>query len=114
QVTSTPSYHLTLEVGPLQPMYTPAQVSASHPRVGEVMFSGQMVMPPGMESMAGMNVPGWHHLEVHFYDRSSGEAVRGLTPVITVQDDGTGRSQTVPIVTMRGLTDGPRDYHYGN
>lgn len=118
ELTATGSYNLSLEVGPLQPMYTPAQVSAQHPRAGEVMFSGQMTMPPGMEhmeSMAGMTAPpGWRHLEVHVFDRRSGDAVQGLNPVITVTTVATGQSQTVPVVTMQGLTEGPRDFHYGN
>jgi hypothetical protein len=117
EVGSTSTYNVTLEIGTLQPMYTPAQVSAQHPKAGEVMFSGQMQMPPGMAdmaSMAGMSAPGWHHLEVHFFDKRSGEAVKDLNPVITVTDVVTGRSQSVPIVTMQGLTDGPKDFHYGN
>jgi hypothetical protein len=117
QVGSTGSFNLTLEVGPLQPMYTPAQVSSQHPRSGEVMFTGQMAMPPGMasmRSMAGMSAPGWYHLEVHFFDRTSGYPVRGLDPVITVVNVATGQAQTVSIVTMQGLNEGSRDFHYGN
>ena len=117
KVGSTSSYNLTLEVGPLQPMYTPAEVSAQHPKAGEVMFSGQMVMPPGMSnmaSMAGMSAPGWYHLEVHFYDKTSGYPVKGLDPVITVTNASTGQAQTVAIVTMQGITEGSRDFHYGN
>ncbi len=117
RVGSTSSYNLSLEVGPLQPMYTPAQVASQHPKAGEVMFSGQMAMPPGManmESMAGMSAPGWHHLEVHFYDKTSGYPVKDLSPVITVTNTGSGQAQTVPIVTMQGINEGARDFHYGN
>ncbi len=117
KVGSTSSYNLTLEVGPLQPMYTPAEVSAQHPKAGEVMFSGQMVMPPGMAnmaSMAGMSAPGWYHLEAHFFDKTSGYPVRGLDPVITVTNTGSGQAQTLPIVTMQGINEGSRDFHYGN
>jgi hypothetical protein len=114
---STSSWNLSLEVGPLQPMYTPAQLSSQHPKAGEVMFSGQMVMPPGMAnmvSMAGMSAPGWYHLEVHFYDKTSGLPVKGLDPVISVTNASTGKAQTVPIVTMQGINEGARDFHYGN
>jgi hypothetical protein len=117
KVGSTSSYNLTLEVGSLQPMYTPAQVSAQHPKAGEVMFTGQMAMPPGMEnmeSMAGMSAPGWYHLEVHFFDKTSGYPVKGLEPVITVTDTASGQARTVPIVTMQGINEGARDFHYGN
>ena len=117
RVGSTSTYNLSLDVGPLQPMYTETQLTSQHPKAGEVMFSGQMVMPPGMAdmaSMAGMSAPGWHHLEVHFYDKTSGYPVRGLDPVITVTNAGTGQAQTVPIVTMQGINEGSRDFHYGN
>jgi hypothetical protein len=117
-IATTKSYNLSLEVGPLQPMYTPAQVSSQHPKAGEVMFSGDMLMPPGMAGMAdmtGMNAPpDWRHLEVHVFDRGSGDVVRNLNPTITVTSSATGQSQTVPITTMQGLADGPHDFHYGN
>jgi hypothetical protein len=118
KIATTRSYNLSLEVGPLQPMYTPAQVSARHPKAGEVMFSGDMQMPPGMAGMAdmaGMNAPpDWRHLEVHVFDRTSGDVVRNLNPTITVTSPATGQSQNVPITTMQGLADGPHDFHYGN
>ncbi len=121
QFAATSSFKLSLEIGPLQPMYTPAQVSTQHPRQGEVMFSGQMVMPPGMAGMESMegtatmpNPAGWHHLEVHVFDRQTGQVLRNLDPSITITNAGTGQSQVVPITTMQGLLDGPGDYHYGN
>jgi hypothetical protein len=117
KVGSTSSYNLSLEVGPLQPMYTPQQQATQHPKAGEVMFTGQMVMPPGMagmQSMAGMSAPDWYHLEVHYYDKTSGYPVKGLDPVVTVANTATGQTQTVPIVTMQGLNEGVRDFHYGN
>jgi hypothetical protein len=117
KVGSTSSWNLSLEVGPLQPMYTPAQLAAQHPKAGEVMFTGQMVMPPGMAnmvSMAGMSAPGWYHIEVHFYDKTTGFPVKGLDPVITVTNAGTGQARSLPIVTMQGINEGARDFHYGN
>jgi len=117
KVGSTGSFNLSLEVGPLQPMYTPQQQATQHPKAGEVMFTGQMVMPPGMadmQSMAGMSAPNWYHMEVHYYDRTSGYPVKGLSPVVTVTNAATGQAQTLPIVTMQGLNEGVRDFHYGN
>jgi hypothetical protein len=114
---TTSSWNLSLEVGPLQPMYTPQQEATQHPKQGEVMFTGQMVMPPGMasmQSMAGMSAPNWYHMEVHYYDKSTGFPVKGLDPLVTVTSDATGQSQTLPIVTMQGLNEGARDFHYGN
>jgi len=117
KVASTSSFNLSLEVGPLQPMYTPQQQAAQHPKAGEVMFSGHMVMPPGMagmENMAGMSAPNWYHMEVHYYDKTTGYPVKGLEPVVTVASAATGQAQTLPIVTMQGLNEGVRDFHYGN
>jgi hypothetical protein len=117
EVGTTTSWNLSLEVGPLQPMYTPQQQATQHPRQGEVMFTGQMVMPPGManmQSMAGMSAPNWYHMEVHYYDKTTGYPVKGLDPVVTVTSAATGQAQTLPIVTMQGLNEGVRDFHYGN
>lgn len=122
KVASTSTYNLVAEVGPIQAMYTPAQVTAQHPRSGEEMFSGQMVMPPGMDAshldmgnMAGMNIPPeWHHLEVHIFDRKTGNVVKTISPVITVTNNSTGNVQHVPDVAMQGIVEGPGDYHYGN
>lgn len=108
RIATTTSYNLGLQVGPLQPMYTPEEVAKQHPKVGEVMFSGQMSMP------AAGAPPDWRHLEVHVIDRRNGDPVQGLDPVITVTSRATGRTQNVPITTMQGLTDGPKDFHYGN
>ena len=119
---STPSYNLVAEIGSIQAMYTPAQVAAQHPKSGEEMFSGTMVMPPGMGpsqmdtgNMPGMNIPPeWHHLEVHIFDRKTGDVVKTISPVITVTDESTGKVQQVPDVAMQGIVEGPGDYHYGN
>lgn len=119
---STASYNLVAEIGPIQAMFTPAQVAAQHPKTGEEMFSGTMVMPPGMDpsqmemgNMPGMNIPPeWHHLEVHIFDRKTGDVVKTISPVITVTNNLTGKMQQVPDVAMQGIVEGPGDYHYGN
>jgi hypothetical protein len=117
---NTSSYNLVAEVGPIQAMYTPSQVASQHPKSGEVMFSGQMVMPPGMDpshmdmtNMAGLP-PDWHHIEVHIFDKRSGDVVKTLAPTITVTNLATGVTQQVPNVTMQGVVEGPGDFHYGN
>jgi len=118
RTASTDVYNLSLEVGPIQPMYTPQQFSSLHPKKGEIMFTGTMVMPPGMETMTNMDAasfpPGWKHLEIHVYDNKTGDPVRDLNPQITVVNTASGQSQQVPIVTMQGIPDGPKDFHYGN
>jgi hypothetical protein len=107
---STSSYNLVTEIGGLQAMYTPAQAASQHPKSGEEMFGGTMVMPSDTTNPS----PDWHHLEVHIFDKRTGDTVRATTPVISVTNQSTGQSQPVPIVVMQGIVEGPADYHYGN
>jgi len=114
QVGSTPTYNLSLEVGGLQPMYTPAQVAKTHPKSGEIMFTGQMQMPAGSSDSSGTAFPpGWRHLEVHVFDKK-GDVVKTVDPQITITNTASGQAQSVPIVTMQGIADGIHDFHYGN
>lgn len=118
QSASTRSYKFLLAVSPPQSMYTPQQVAEQHPTNGEVMFSGTMTMPSGMSGMSGMTgdayPAGWYHVEVHIYDRQTGQVASNASPVISIRDDGTGRTVDLPIVTMQGIVAGPSDFHYGN
>ena len=107
---STSAYNLVTEIGGLQAMYTPAQASSQHPRSGELMFSGSMTMPSDTTNVS----PDWHHLEVHIFDKKTGNVVKTVTPVITVTNTSTGQAQPVPLVVMQGIVEGPGDYHYGN
>ena len=107
---STNTYNLVAEIGGLQAMYTPAQAASQHPKTGEEMFGGQMSMPPDMANPS----PDWHHLEVHVFDKRTGDVVKTSTPVITITSRATGQTQQVPIVVMQGIVEGPNDYHYGN
>lgn len=110
KLATTASYNLVAEVGALQAMYTPSQASSQHPKTGEVMFGGTMTMPSDTTSIS----PDWHHLEVHIFDRKTGNVVKTVTPVLTVTNDATENKQQVPIVVMQGIVEGPSDYHYGN
>jgi hypothetical protein len=122
QVGSTTSYNLSVVIGSIQAMFTPAQVASQHPKTGEVMFSGQMTMPPGMDpstvdmgNMPSMNIPPeWRHLEAHIYDKKTGDVVKTLTPVITLTNKFTGMTRPISMVTMQGVIEGPGDFHYGN
>jgi hypothetical protein len=109
KIGSTNTFNLVAEIGPLQPMYTPSQVGTQHPKSGEVMFSGEMVMPPGNQSS-----PSWKHIEVHIFDKKTGDVVKTLSPMITVTDNATGKSQQIPNVAMQGVVEGAGDFHYGN
>jgi hypothetical protein len=107
---STTTYNLVTEIGGLQAMYTPAQAASQHPKTGEEMFGGTMVMPADTTNPS----PDWHHLEVHIFNKRTGDTVKATTPVIGVTNQGTGQTQPVPIVVMQGIVEGPSDYHYGN
>ncbi len=107
---STTTYNLVAEIGGLQAMYTPAQVSRQLPKTGEVMFGGSMTMPPDATNVS----PDWHHLEVHVFDKQTGNVIKTANPVLTVKNDATGQTIQVPIVVMQGIVEGPNDIHYGN
>jgi len=106
---------LTLTIGPLERMYTPAQVRRLHPREGEVMLRGTMAMG-GM----GMPTPN-RHLELHVLDRRTGRVVADATVSITYQRVGAMGTMTmgntptrVPVAVMEGVGAGLADLHYGN
>ncbi len=110
KLASTTTYNLVAEIGGLQAMYTPAQVSSQHPKTGEVMFGGTMTMPPETTNIS----PDWHHLEVHVFDKKTGNVVKTANPVLTAKNDATGQTIQIPIVVMQGIVEGPNDIHYGN
>ena len=110
RLASTSTYNLVAEIGGLQAMYTPSQASSQHPKSGEVMFGGTMVMPSDTTKPS----PDWHHLEVHVFDKKTGNVVKTENPVLSVKNDATGQILQVPIVVMQGIVEGPGDYHYGN
>ena len=107
---STTTYNLVTEIGGLQAMYTPAQASSQHPKSGELMFGGSMTMTSDTTNAS----PDWHHLEVHIFDKKTGNVVKTVTPIITVTNRTSGQTQPVPLVVMQGIVEGPSDYHYGN
>lgn len=55
---TTARYVITLVVGPVEAMYSQADVSARHPKSGEVMVRGEMVVQGGTSSMGGMTMGG--------------------------------------------------------
>jgi hypothetical protein len=111
QVLKSKSYVFALSIGPLEQMYTQAQVKAKHPKSGELMLSG--AMSGGMSGM-GMSASGQRHLEVHICN-SAGAVVMGAHPTIVVNDPkAKTMTMSVPIATMEGVNAGASDYHYGN
>ena len=113
QVIRTKSYVLALTIGPVEKMYTKAQVAAQHPKTGEEMLSGKMTNMGGMSGM-DMGSSTQRHLEVHICT-PAGQVVAGAHPTISV-DDLTASTMTmkVPIAVMEGVSEGAADLHYGN
>lgn len=118
-VTSTLNagpYRLTLDIGPMQKMYTRAQYKRLHPKKGEIMLRGSMSM--GTMGMGGMHVP-VRHLELHVMDRASRRVVSDAMVSITWQPivkmgQMPIKPQQVPIAVMEGIGMGMSDIHYGN
>lgn len=105
--TTTASYTITLDVGPVETMYTQQQVESSHPTTGEVMLGGVMSMASG---------PNARHLEAHICAKATDTVVSNVNPTITMQDTTSAGTapQSVPISVMQGVTSGSSDLHYGN
>jgi len=109
KAATTASYRLSLDVGPVEPMYTPAQVKAKHLTSGEVMVGGAM--------MAGSMMSGAveRHLELHVYSRKTGAVVGNVTPTIALTDETAhAKPLKLEVVAMEGIGQGRADLHYGN
>lgn len=98
---------ITLNVGPVETMWSQQQVNAQHPTNGEVMLGGVMSMASGADA---------RHLEAHVCSRSTDTVVTNVNPTITLQDTTApgATPQRLPISVMQGVTSGPSDLHYGN
>jgi hypothetical protein len=109
---TTPTYKLTLSVGPVEKMYTAEEVKAKHPTDGEVMVGDSMGM--GGMSMGDAN----RHLEVHVASRATGKVVTNAKPAITLADTsdmaGMAMPEKVNAMAMQGIGEGVADLHYGD
>lgn len=137
--TTTQSYVVRLDVGPVETMFTPAQAASQHPTDGEIMISGTMSPLDGSGATSGgsgssttddmSGMPGMsgsensgaatntsaHHLEAHICSKTSGVPIQGANPTITVTPSAAPSApQNVPIAVMEGVNQGVSDYHYGN
>lgn len=106
-------YKIVLSIGPAEKMYSLADYKKMHPKVGEIMLSGTMMMN-GMESMGANSMFAPHHLEVHIYSATSGTVVRHANVAISITDLHTKKVTKIPVATMQGIGAGAKDYHYGN
>jgi hypothetical protein len=106
---TTARFVFTLEFGMPEQMWTRAQAAKMHPKTGELILAGAMSggMPMG---------DGQRHLEVHIYSRTTGIAVAGAHPAISLRDVSVANAKTVsvPVAEMEGIAAGPTDLHYGN
>jgi hypothetical protein len=110
RTATTATYKLTLNVGPVETMYTQAEVKAKHPTSGEVMVGSSM---GGGMPMGAAN----RHLEVHVVSRATGKVVTNAEPTITLTDAnamGMGKAQKVNAMAMEGIGQGVADLHYGD
>lgn len=108
---TTKTYKLTLAVGPLETMYTQAEVKAKHPTSGEAMV--------GSTAMGGMSMGAANrHLEVHVASRTTGKVVTNVSPTIMLTDTsamgGMATAEKVNAMAMEGLGEGAADLHYGD
>lgn len=108
QTKKTASYVMVMHVGPMEEMYTPAEVKTKHPKSGEVMVGGAM----SIGSMKMGKALG--HLEVQICSRSTGKVVANAIPSITVEDTAGITAEHVPVAMMTGVGEGMADMHYGN
>lgn len=111
----THSYAIALGIGPVEKMWTPAQVERLKPKHGEVMLKGRMAGMSAGSGMAGMSsgTSAMAHLEVHICSRATGRTA-DVTPAMTVIDRASGRRTAIPVATMEGIGEGHPDLHYGN
>jgi predicted metal-binding membrane protein len=98
-------YRLTLTLGPVERMLTPAEAKRMHAQSGEVMLGGMM-----MGTMAMGRVQ--RHLEVHVVDRAMGMPVTNAQVTLQLEKHG-GMVQSLSLMRMYGVKAGMNDLHYG-
>ncbi|MHB8573023.1 MAG: hypothetical protein ACYDAY_08720 [Candidatus Dormibacteria bacterium] len=107
---STNTFIWTLNTGPTEPMYTIDQVNAQHPTTGEMMVTGPLMSP---DTMAGMDMSGQRHLEIHIKDRLN-HPITNVAPTVLVVDSTANKTSPLTVVVMRGVTATAADDHFGN
>lgn len=110
RTATTATYKLTLAVGPVETMYTQAELKSKHPTSGEVMV--------GSAAMGGMSMGAANrHLEVHVASRATGKVVTNVKPTIMLTDTtamGMAMAEKVNAMAMEGIGEGAADLHYGD
>ena len=107
--TQTADYRLDLQIGPMEKMYSAADVAAKHLTQGEVMSGGKMTM-----IAASVNKADIRHLEIHVHALDGGKVVTDADVTIAVTNSGTQEVQDLPTAKMYGIKEGVPDTHFGN
>jgi flagellar biosynthesis component FlhA len=114
KAAKTQSYAVTLEVGPMESMYTEEQAKESHPATGEVMLGTGMSTPTGGHAI-GMEGGPIRQLDVRVRARSTGAVLGGLKPTIALRDvTAKSTASAIQAIALEGIDAGPADLHYGN
>lgn len=110
--TTTASYKLVLDIGPVETMLMPDQAKGASS--GEVMVAMPgMPMPQMVMTDQGHAVN--RHLEVHIVNKATGAVVSNLVPTITLTNQMTNQSrQLSSAMPMYGVKEGMSDLHFGN
>ncbi len=104
KVATSSHYIVVLNIVPPEEMFLPDEAATRHPTEGELILRGNMA-PIGPDS---------RHAEAHVYDKATGRARSDVTPIITLVDQTSGRTQTLEATLMQDVALGPRDIHFGN
>ena len=66
----------------------------------KLVIGSPVVLPPDVQVMPGLTQidrgePVNHHLEIHFYDKSTGEVVTDLGPTLLITDETRGTARVI-------------------
>src|SRR5579862_6298393 len=111
QVQTTQNYKIELDIVPVAVMLTPDQAKTA--KAGEVMVQMSGMPMPSM-SMTDQGQPVNHHLEVHVFNKATGQVLTNVTPVITITNASGSSRQLGSVTPMYDVAVGQSDYHYGN
>ena len=104
KIATTAHYFVVVNVLPAERMYSPEELAAEHPTVGEAVLRGP----------AAPVVPSARHIEAHIYDRTTGLPTTLVTPTITVVDHDSGARISIDPTLMQDVIIGAADVHFGN
>jgi hypothetical protein len=114
RVQMTDHYRITLDIGPVTPVYFPEQ--ASEAKEGHIVLNTYSIpmdlrdLIPTFDQGQKVN----RLMEVFVYDRETGAQVIDVVPRISVTDRASQSSRSLPtLAKMYGVSDGPDKPCYG-